>query len=105
MYRFKPGVDRSDPGQYYNPANVMPHGNLDPHDNPGGMWWKDSLFGMMTGFINGSSVIVSKKDWDQDRDQCVGLSFGADVFGASSWLNEAVLPSVTPSTSALGPDG
>lgn len=105
MYRFKPGTNRSDPGQYYNTNNVVPHANLDPHDNPDGMWWRESLFGKMASFLNGSTVVLSRKIWDRTKEDCVGLSFGPFAFGIGSWLNKAVLPGVTPSAASLGPDG
>merc|ERR1712087_805469 len=105
MYRFKPGTKRSDAGQYYNSANVVPHANLDPHDNPNGMWWKDGLYAKMVNFLSRSTVIPSSRSWDHTKEQCVGLPLGDGAFGIGSWMNEAVLTGATPSSSSLGPEG
>merc|ERR1711920_538104 len=102
MYRFKPGTNRLDPGQFYNTDNVVPHANIDTHDNPSGMWWKDSLFSQMVSFLAGTSVIQLSQTWDHTKNQCVGLPIGRGAFGFGSWLHEAILTGITPDASELG---
>jgi len=80
MHKFQHGVDRSNPGVYWNDANSMPHANL-KGTRAAGRWWEAHLFDNVKVFTLGERMTINEPvRGHKDRNVCeeVRLESGAE---------------------------
>jgi len=80
MHKFQHGTDRSNPAQYWDDANSMPHANL-KGTRQAGRWWEPHLFDNVRKFIvGGDSTINEAVRPRKDRNVCetVAVESGAE---------------------------
>lgn len=96
MYRFKKGTKRSDPAQYWNDANSLPHAFLQPK----GKWW-DFIYNKIAEYLNADKEQLMDStlaSWDGSVKQCVSMPLTSTAMTDYPELDDIFFEGVTPTS-------
>jgi len=95
MHRYQKGVNRGDPGIYWNDQVVQPHAVMMPKNAYG--WWEAGLYSKITDFASGRTPQSSPK-WNGKRETCQALPLDPAGYAASKAAKQLVVPEVASSS-------